>query len=81
MANGKKLGWGEVAQVLVGVGWRLALPMVLLTILGVWLDRQWGTKPWLSLAGLVLGMAIGYYSVYRLLLPIMKGQDKGKEDK
>ena len=62
----------EIALLLTGVGWRLALPIVLATIGGAWLDRRLDTRPWFSLGGLVLGTVVGFYSVYRLLLPIIK---------
>jgi F0F1-type ATP synthase assembly protein I len=43
------LGWSLVASVCVGGA------------LGYWGDRAWGTRPWLTLAGLVLGIAAGLY--------------------
>ncbi len=75
------MDWRLLTSVLIGVGWRLAVPMVGLTLLGVWLDGRFGTRPWLALVGLGLGIVIGYYAVYRLLLPIMKEAQKGKKDK
>jgi ATP synthase protein I len=36
---------------------------------GLWLDGQFGTKPWLTLIGFVLGLAAGVLNVVR----IMKG--------
>jgi ATP synthase protein I len=36
---------------------------------GLWLDGQFGTKPWLTLVGFVLGLAAGVLNVVR----IMKG--------
>ncbi|HEX9801797.1 MAG TPA: AtpZ/AtpI family protein [Gammaproteobacteria bacterium] len=43
------LGWNLAASVCVGGG------------LGYWGDRAWGTKPWLTITGLVLGIAAGFY--------------------
>lgn len=70
----------EIALTLVGVGWRLALPIVLGTMGGVWLDRRLDSRPWFALAGLGLGTLLGYYSVYRLLLPIIR-EATGKKEK
>lgn len=35
--------------------WRMLVPSVGLTLLGVWLDSMWGTKPWLMVLGIVIG--------------------------
>ena len=35
--------------------WRIFVPVVGLTLFGVWLDRQWHTKPWLMFAGVIVG--------------------------
>lgn len=35
--------------------WRMFMPSVGLTLVGAWLDRLYGTKPWLMLIGIVLG--------------------------
>jgi len=37
--------------------------------IGYWLDARFGTKPWLLLAGLVLGMIGGFVNFFRLVLP------------
>jgi ATP synthase protein I len=33
---------------------------------GMYLDRKLDTGPWLMLAGMVLGVASGFYNLYRL---------------
>lgn len=46
--------------------------MVLLTVggyfLGYWLDGKLGTSPYLSLVGLFLGIAAGFYQLYKIAL-------------
>ncbi len=69
-----------IALILIGVGWRLALPIVLGAVGGVWLDGRLGSKPWFALVGLGLGTLVGYYGVYRLLLPIIR-EATGKKEK
>lgn len=32
-------------------------------LLGYWLDRRWGTTPWLTLTGTLVGMAAGIFYV------------------
>lgn len=38
--------------------WRMFAPTLPLIVLGNWLDSMYGTKPWLMLAGAVVGGAI-----------------------
>ena len=61
---------------LVGVGLELMVAVVLLLAAGRWLDVRWGTEPWLMLLGAALGMAVGFYGLFRRLLP--RGGRNGK---
>jgi ATP synthase protein I len=36
------------------------------TLLGYWLDERFGTKPWLLVAGVVIGTFGGFTWLYRL---------------
>jgi ATP synthase protein I len=51
--------------VLSGVG----LTLVISTVLGLWggyvLDRWLGSSPWLTLVGLLLGVASGFVNLFR----------------
>ena len=38
--------------------WRMFVPSIGCTLLGVWLDSVFGLKPWLMFAGLVIGIAL-----------------------
>jgi hypothetical protein len=38
--------------------WRLFIPIIGLMLAGLWLDKQAGTKPWLMILGIILGVAI-----------------------
>jgi len=56
----------------------LVAPMVAIGAIGYWLDRRFGTKPWLLLAGLILGMIGGFVNFFRLVLPPAgKGPGRG----
>jgi len=35
--------------------WRMLVPSVGFTLVGVWLDSMWGTKPWIMALGIVIG--------------------------
>ena len=64
---------------LVGVGWYIAACIILGVIGGLWLDRKFGTEPWLVLLGLGLGLGVAFWGVYRMLSPVTKeGESKNK---
>ncbi|MGE3537246.1 MAG: AtpZ/AtpI family protein [Candidatus Tectimicrobiota bacterium] len=35
---------------------------------GYWLDARWGTAPWLLLAGALLGIVVGFYHFFSVVL-------------
>ncbi|WP_400162644.1 AtpZ/AtpI family protein [Brevibacillus sp. TJ4] len=62
--------WRTVAFVGV-VGLDFAFCVVAGFLLGRYLDRLFATEPWLLLFCLIMGIAIGVYSVYRLVRPYL----------
>ena len=58
----------------MGLGIELVAPILLGVFVGRWLDGRWGTKPWLLVAGAVLGLVLGFYSFLRSVLPVRKGR-------
>ncbi len=63
--------WYVLALRLTGIGWYIATSMVGGVVAGVFLDRWLGTKPFLTLVGLLLGLAVAFYGTYRLLQPFL----------
>ncbi len=64
---------------LVGMGWYVGISILLGVLGGLWLDNKFNTKPILVIVGLILGIIIAFYGVYRMILPnINKKQNKGK---
>ena len=62
------------------IGMLIVVPMVLLGGIGYALDRRFRSQPWLLLAGLVIGMAAGFWSFLREVLvtpPDGRGGRKG----
>ena len=45
----------------------IALELALLTIAGYWLDRQWGTSPWLVIVGACLGFLVSGLSLAQMI--------------
>ncbi|MAG14915.1 MAG: AtpZ/AtpI family protein [Dehalococcoidales bacterium] len=61
---------------LVGVGFFIGGSIMLGVLAGLWLDNKFGTN-WLWLPGLILGIMVTFYGVYRMLLPLVSDrQDK-----
>jgi len=59
---------------LIGVGWFVGLSILLGVWGGLWLDEKFGTAPVLVIAGLILGLVVAFYGVYRMLLPLMRNK-------
>ncbi|HUV75539.1 MAG TPA: AtpZ/AtpI family protein [Dehalococcoidales bacterium] len=64
---------------LVGVGFFIGGSIVLGVVAGLWLDSRLNTAPILVIVGLILGVAVAFYGVYQLLLPLI-GNKRGKEN-
>lgn len=56
--NGKTTE-AEAMRVILGTlgdtTWRMFTPTFLCTLIGVWADGEFGTKPWLMFIGIVIG--------------------------
>ena len=59
---------------LVGVGWFIGGSIVLGVVAGRWLDSKLNTEPILIIVGLILGIVIAFYGVYRMLQPTMNNR-------
>ena len=62
------MGRWRAALRLVGVGWYIAFCIILGIAAGRWLDVRLDTNL-LWIIGLILGIVIAFYGVYRMLLP------------
>jgi hypothetical protein len=52
--------------------WRMFVPIIGLTILGVFGDNTYHTKPWLTMSGIVLGVAIASLLVIRQIKKVKR---------
>jgi len=41
---------------------------------GLWLDNKFDTKPILVILGLIFGLIVAFYGVYRMLLPLIRNK-------
>lgn len=53
--NNDSLSLGAIALDLLDTAWRIAAPVLLFAVAGLLGDRQFNTKPWLTLLGMVIG--------------------------
>ncbi len=60
-----------------GLGFMLGLSTLLGALAGHYLDRRWGTGPWLALVGTLLGMAAGFYEVVTVLKQLERESGRG----
>jgi F0F1-type ATP synthase assembly protein I len=62
----------------MGVGLQFAASIALFLFGGRWLDGRLGTAPWLMVAGVLLGGAAGFYSIYSKLMRDQRARDEEK---
>lgn len=79
VSDGQKSTEVETVSVLLAtIGdttWRMFVPAVGLTLVGVWADAQLETKPWLMIAGIVLG-CFGSFLLVKKQLAGIKSRKK-----
>jgi len=51
-------------------GTQMAVTLLVGIFVGIKLDARWDTSPWLTLAGAVLGIALGMYAFLRRALKL-----------
>ena len=63
-------GYG-LALRLLGLGWYIALCIILGVAGGLWLDGVVDTRPLFTLIGITLGSVLAFYGVYKMVLPLL----------
>ena len=64
---------------LVGVGFFIGTCILGGVAAGLWLDSRFNTEPVMVILGLLVGIAVAFYGVYQMLLPLM-GNRKDRGD-
>ncbi len=67
---------GTPISTYLGLGLQFALAILLFVYLGQWLDRRFGTEPWLLLIGVFVGAGGGFYSIYRKLMADLRRDEE-----
>ena len=67
---------------LMNLGVTFAVAIGGLAYVGHWLDERWGSEPWMTLLGAVLGMTVAFINLFRVVVQYSKqGQEKEKPAK
>ena len=68
-------GWQAAFRV-IGIGWYVAIAIILGVLSGSWVDGKLNTRPLFTIIGLVIGIAAAVYGVYQMLLPFIKNKQE-----
>ncbi len=60
----------------MGLGFEFAGAIIVMTLMGLFVDRQWATEPWGLLIGGVVGIVCGMYVLLKAAVKISSEQDK-----
>jgi hypothetical protein len=55
------IGRNYVLELIVSMAdttWRMFVPPAVLVPVGLWADLKWGTRPWLTMVGLIVGLGL-----------------------
>ena len=61
---------------LISTAWRIAVPVVLLAVIGIILDKSFSTAPWLTLALTAVGFVFAGLLVKKQLAAVEKRESK-----
>jgi len=59
----------------LSLGWSFAVTVLAATLAGWWLDRRFGTGPWLLTAGVFLGIVLAMVNFLRAVLRPRGGEN------
>ena len=53
----------------------MALCIVLGVLGGLWIDKKVDTSPLFILIGTILGVAVAFYGIYKMVVPLLQNSD------
>ena len=56
---------------LLGLGWYVAMCIVIGAVGGIWLDKLSGLAPLFTLLGVLLGTVAAFYGLYKMVRPLL----------
>lgn len=63
-------------KTVAGTTWRMFVPTIGFTLVGLVADYYYGTKPWLMVAGIALGFAVSFSLVWLQVAQIRRQESK-----
>lgn len=80
--SGKRAGTAGSgsASSFAGLGIQLAVFILLFLYLGQWLDKKFGTDPWLLILGVFAGAGLGFYNMYHVLTATQRAERREREE-
>ena len=68
----------QLAFRVLGIGWFVAIAILLGVLGGLWLDDKLGTEPIFLITGIILGLVVAGYGTYSAFKPFFNNnEDKG----
>ncbi|MFQ5872286.1 MAG: AtpZ/AtpI family protein [Dehalococcoidia bacterium] len=74
----KRNQWSDALR-LLGLGWYVVASIIVGLVAGLLLDNWVDTSPLFTLLGLALGLVVALWGLYRLIAPLLKVDQRGKE--
>ena len=71
-----KKAWVSSLNLAFQLGYTIAIPLVALTLLGRFLDKKFGTSPWLLIAGVIISLIITSWFIFIKINRIMSDLDR-----
>ncbi len=70
----------RLAMQMVGLGWFVAVCIVIGVLAGLWLDGRFETSPIFLLGGTLLGVVTAFYGMYKLMAPFLQDSSQNRPD-
>jgi F0F1-type ATP synthase assembly protein I len=68
----------SIGKELLDTTWRITIPVLIFAALGILADRHFGTKPWVTLSGVVVGFVFATLLVKRQITASEAKDEEGK---
>ena len=76
-AAGGSASGGDIA----GFAFQFAISVIICAFAGQWLDKKFGTAPWLLMIGMFLGTGLSFFSMYGKLAALQARDDEARAAK
>lgn len=70
------LSFSTVALDLLDTAWRIAIPVALFAVAGIFIDRKIGSAPWVTLVGMIAGFVAAGYLLKQQLQAVEREESK-----